>query len=117
LEPALGNLDALLVARPDAAIDQPMLGGDPARPPAGEFALQGFGLAQAGKRVAGRIVDERIDPAKDRRIIVQPITVVSPSPGRPEQLLRMRSCSSKIPASASAMALSSASRFAGVLMR
>src|SRR4051794_20139338 len=99
---ALGDLDLLIVAAAAHAVDEAMLRGDAARPPAGEIAFQRLGFAAAAKRIAPNVRDEVVDLGESRPVFRLPRHIVLPGVGRPEELHRGgSSLSTSSPASAS----------------
>lgn len=66
------DFEALLVVAADA-IDDPVVCGDPARPPAGEVTAQWLGLADAGERIAADVMDQCINPAPDIAVAALPV--------------------------------------------
>ena len=65
------HFDPLIDAAPASdTIDQPMLAGNAARPPAGEVALQRFWLAETGEWSAACIFDQFVDSAMSAQVVL-----------------------------------------------
>lgn len=125
MKPALDDLHPVVLAPfPLHPIDQPMFGGNPSRPPAGEIALQGFRLTEAVERAAASVFDQIVEAAMDIGVGARPVEIVGPPLGSDVNRHvagaasgERSSCSSVPPASASRIARSRRSALRGLLRR
>src|SRR6266568_9689741 len=73
MKPALRDFDCLRAARAGDAIDQPMLFGDAARPPAFVVASQRLWLAEADKWPPTCVRNQRQNFRSDLRVLLHPV--------------------------------------------
>ncbi|GAB47568.1 hypothetical protein MOPEL_021_00030 [Mobilicoccus pelagius NBRC 104925] len=78
-------------------VDEAVLLGDPTGPCPGQHVAQGLGLADAGGRVAQRVVDEPVDPRETLPVRRQSAGVVVRAVGGEDELHGSRSCSTRMP--------------------
>jgi len=108
--------------RGGGAIDQSVLAVDPARPEAGQIALQRFRLARALKRMAQTFPDQAIDLPHHRLVGRLPVKELFPG-DRAKDKVHSRAIASSsamvltTPRPASAIAASSAALLAGLASR
>lgn len=78
MQPALRDLEHLLLPRALHAIDKPVLVGDAARPEAGEFPAQRLRLALAAERVTPDRSDQAVDAPGRRAVLLLPGDILLP---------------------------------------
>lgn len=79
--PARQHLQRLTLSRPAHPVHQPVFGGDPAGPPAGQVALERFGFTGAAKRIALTFGDQGVEPFQHFGVFALPREIIAPRVG------------------------------------
>ena len=114
MQAALGDLQPPVLVRAGNSVDEAVLLGDAARPPALQFEPERLRLARAGERRAPALLDQVVDLGA----LALPVEVVGPALRREaDPHGSISSCSSSWPTSAWAMDSRNVLAFAGVERR
>ena len=78
MEPALRDFEHLRRALAADAVDQAVLAGDAAGPPAAQVTLERFGFAGAVIGVTAAFLDQLVEPLQTLPVGVLPVAVLGP---------------------------------------
>ena len=86
MEAALGDFEALILALSLHPVDQPIILGNPARPPALEAALQGLRLSNPLERCPPAFPDDVVQPLEGLGVRAVPVEIIVPGAIGPQEL-------------------------------